>query len=169
MHTVVVEKKPQNKNLKIDSYTTPKYSVFLFGIDSISRLNFIRTMPKTKRFVDEHGWIPLEGYNKIADNTFPNLMAILTGWTLTQISQRCIKEIGVKLDDCPYLWKNFSQEGYLTAYSEDEPYISTFNYEKYGFLNNPTDYYLRPLMVHGMQTLNIKVNVISLRIHFNIT
>lgn len=147
--------------------STKKYSVLLFGIDSISRLNLIRTMSKSKRFVDEQGWIPLEGYNKIADNTFPNLMAVLTGWTLEQISKRCFKKADNKLDDCPYIWKNFSQKGYLTAYTEDEPFIGTFNYHKYGFLNSPTDYYSRPLMVHGMRILKVQVSRLSLYVVHN--
>ena len=61
------------------------------------------------------------------------------------------------MDNCPLIWKNFSANNYFTSFLEDEPHISIFNYEKAGFVEQPADYYLRPLMVaHYNHKLNIK-------------
>jgi len=70
----------KNRNEENDLKRGAKYpSVFLFGIDSMSRMNFRRSMPLTSAFVSQKGWFEMEGYNKVGDNTLPNLMAILTG------------------------------------------------------------------------------------------
>lgn len=78
--------------------------MLVIGVDSVSRLNYYRTMPRTSDLLRSHGWYELRGYNKIEDNTFPNLMAILTGMTRPQVAlslffififflKYCIKEI----------------------------------------------------------------------------
>ncbi len=154
---MVTDKQPKYKNENNSLNLSPKYSVLLFGIDSVSRLNFIRTLPKTLRFVEELGWAHLEGYTKIADNTFPNLMAILTGLNVDQLERLCWKSAKTGLDDCPIIWKNFSRMSYLTAYAEDCASIGSFNYHKYGFLNSPTDYYTRPIMIAATKNMKIKV------------
>ncbi|CAH1972433.1 unnamed protein product [Acanthoscelides obtectus] len=119
----------------------------MVGIDSISRLNFIRTMPSTYKYIASSGWMPLLGYNKMDENTFPNLMAILTGFNSSTSDEVCRPEIVGKLDTCPMLWYNYSKHGYITAFAEDEPNINTFNYAKAGFKNPPTDYYFRPYIL----------------------
>ncbi|KYQ50400.1 hypothetical protein ALC60_10517, partial [Trachymyrmex zeteki] len=134
-----------------------KLSVLVLGIDSVSRLNFYRAMPKTERYLRETGWIGLKGYNKIGDNTFPNLMAILTGQTPQQAYSRCKPTVAYKLDNCPFLWHNFRNAGYVTAYGEDETILNTFNYLKVGFVEPPTDYYLRPYMLASEKLLKIKI------------
>lgn len=40
-------------------------SVLMVGIDSISRLNFIRSMPKTAQYVYDNDWFEMSGYNKV--------------------------------------------------------------------------------------------------------
>uniref|UniRef100_A0A1B6C907 Uncharacterized protein n=1 Tax=Clastoptera arizonana TaxID=38151 RepID=A0A1B6C907_9HEMI len=126
-----------------------RLSVLMVGIDSISRMNLIRTMPKTVKYLDEGGWLDLKGYNKMDDNTFPNLMAILTGQSPKQIrnAKGCFPSNRHNIDNCPFIWKEFSKAGYVTAYGEDEPSIGTFNYQKSGFYDAPTDYYFRPFML----------------------
>jgi hypothetical protein len=48
-------------------------------------------------------------------------------------------------DDLPVIWKNFSQKGYATLYSEDDPMLNIFHFlNKNGFEKQPTDYYMRP-------------------------
>lgn len=137
--------------------TSPrKLSVLILGIDSVSRLNFYRTMPKTAKYLRETGWIGLKGYNKIGDNTFPNLMAILTGQSSQQAYSRCKPTVAYKLDNCPFLWHNFRNAGYVTAYGEDETMLNTFNYLKVGFVKPPTDYYLRPYMLASERLLKVK-------------
>ena len=166
LHSIVVDKKLPHVSLnnetslgdgEMNGTTWKRYSVMLFGIDSISRLNFIRTMSNTKTFLEHHNWTWLEGYNKVADNTFPNLIAILTGMNVSQLFNTCYPSQDTRLDDCPFLWNEYSKQGYLTAYFEDEVQIGTFNFERYGFLNAPTDYYGRPYMMAGEALLKPEV------------
>ncbi|XP_051171897.1 uncharacterized protein LOC127288466 isoform X1 [Leptopilina boulardi] len=124
-----------------------RLSVLLLGIDNVSRLNFNRNLPKTVDYLDEKGWLLMKGYNKMGENTFPNLMAILTGQQQTDSYDKCKPTIPFGLDHCPMLWYNFRNAGYVTAYAEDEAKISTFNYLKVGFVDPPTDYYLRPYIL----------------------
>lgn len=41
-------------------------SVLMMSIDSISRLNLIRAMPKTAQHLYDTGWFELQGYNKVS-------------------------------------------------------------------------------------------------------
>lgn len=92
------------------------------------------------------------------DNTYPNIMAILTGYNLSLAENVCQpSEVG-KLDECPFIWKDFRENGYVTSYGEDEPSISTFNgRSKKGFFKPPTDYYMRPYLVAAEEFLPIKL------------
>lgn len=144
MHAFVKKTAAVQKKIESISKNKKRYSVMLFGIDSISRLNLFRTMPHTVSHLKEEGWLEFKGYNKIDDNTFPNLMAILSGYTRPQLRETCWTKT---LDACPIIWKDFSKQGYITLYAEDEPIIGSFNYHKSGFVKTPTDYYLRPFML----------------------
>lgn len=60
-------------------------------------------------------------------------------------------------DALPLVWKNFSNKGYTTFYSEDEPLLNTFNFLTKGFKEQPTDYYARPFwlaMDQNVKSLN---------------
>lgn len=41
-------------------------SVLMLSIDSVSRLNLIRAMPKTAQHLYDSGWFELQGYNKVS-------------------------------------------------------------------------------------------------------
>ncbi|XP_030573560.1 uncharacterized protein LOC115771821 [Drosophila novamexicana] len=124
-----------------------KPSVIMFGIDSISRINLRRTMPKVYKFLTRSGWYEMQGYNKVADNTFPNLMAILSGFTPDTVKETiCDTDEKGCFARIPFIWKYLKDAGYLTAYAEDTCNINTFNYVKPGFSLQPTDYYYRPLL-----------------------
>lgn len=107
-HAMVIDKgqrRFQNKNM-------PKSpSVLIVSIDSLSRLNLIRSMPITYRLLKAHGFMSLDGYTKIADNTFPNVVPILTGMFEKQMVKRCWKNPTDEMDDCPFLWNDFKQRG----------------------------------------------------------
>ncbi|XP_063986933.1 uncharacterized protein LOC135167555 [Diachasmimorpha longicaudata] len=133
-----------------------KISILVLGIDSVSSLNFQRSLPNTRRYLTATGWINLQGYNKMGDNTFPNLMAILTGQNSTTAFANCKPFQAYGLDNCPFLWYNFRNAGYVTAYAEDVVPLSTFNYLKVGFVDPPTDYYLRPYMIATEKLLKWK-------------
>lgn len=44
-------------------------SVLMLSIDSISRLNLIRAMPKTAQHLYDTGWFELQGYNKVCKHS----------------------------------------------------------------------------------------------------
>lgn len=133
-----------------NTWTTNKRkppSILVFGIDTMSRLNFFRTMLATSRTVlnDTNEWFPLEGYNKVGRNTFPNLMAVLKGWSESDVYRIC-DPVNNYLDvHCPLIWKDFQKRGYVTAYAEDFDKYSTFKFLTKGFKNPPTDYYFIPM------------------------
>ncbi|EDW16569.1 uncharacterized protein Dmoj_GI10601 [Drosophila mojavensis] len=127
--------------------TKRRPSVLLWGIDSLSRMNFQRTMPLMFKYLKEENWFELQGYNKMADNTFPNLMALLTGLNSSGSISACQPMNVGGLDACPMLWKDYKNKGYITAYGEDWSKYSTFDYMFKGFKDPPTDYYARPLIL----------------------
>lgn len=140
--------KPNSTSTTESSEKSPQIpSVLMIGIDSISRLNLLRAMPKTAQHLYDQGWLEMKGYNKMGDNTYPNLMAILTGFNDTWAYDKCLPHTDTGLDNCPFIWKEFAAAGYVTGYAEDEPEIGTFNYKKKGFSVTPTDFYGRAGML----------------------
>lgn len=53
------------KSSKPTKATPRKPSVIMFGIDSMSRINIRRTMPKVYKFLTQSGWYEMQGYNKV--------------------------------------------------------------------------------------------------------
>ncbi|CAG9860212.1 unnamed protein product [Phyllotreta striolata] len=129
---------------KRENSENSKFSVLLLGIDSMSKSNLIRTMPKTFRYLEDN-FYNLRGYTKIGENTLPNLMAILSGHNMDQLNSFC--NDSVKFNNCKFIWDKFKALGYVTAYLEDEVEISTFNYNRAGFSEEPTDLYYRAYMI----------------------
>ncbi|XP_075992557.1 uncharacterized protein LOC142987578 isoform X2 [Anticarsia gemmatalis] len=118
------------------------YNVLILGVDSVSRLNLYRTMPKTVSFIKDNGGIDLAGYNKVGDNTFPNVIPLLMGVKITELKHTCMPHKMSSFDNCPFVWEWFKQAGYYTAFGEDGAALGTFNYGYSGFVTTPTDYYL---------------------------
>jgi len=91
--------------------------------------------------------LELCGYSRVGDNTYPNVMALLTGKLAEE------RPIGF-IDWAPLLWKDFSAAGYRTLQVEDgfienhvfNVWVDTLNSPR-GFISVPTDYYFRPLSV----------------------
>nr|XP_017019133.1 uncharacterized protein LOC108072478 [Drosophila kikkawai] len=130
-------------------------SVLILGLDSVSRINLRRAMPSVYKFVSRPGWFEMQGYTKIGDNTFPNLMAVLTGHSEKGTEKVCDTSKPGCLDTLPFIWKRFKSANYTTAFAEDCESINTFNYLKGGFVKQPTDYYLRPLLVAIENNFNV--------------
>ncbi|KOB70455.1 Uncharacterized protein OBRU01_05477 [Operophtera brumata] len=142
-------KKP-SLSTKVDEIDVPQkqsaYNVIVLGIDSISRMNFYRTMPKTLAYLKKKGAIELLGYNKVGDNTFPNLTPMLLGIKDTDLKQTCWPSDRATFDNCSFIWKWYKHAGFYTALGEDSASLGTFNYGRFGFRDTPTDYYLRTFM-----------------------
>ncbi|XP_060064811.1 uncharacterized protein LOC132545152 [Ylistrum balloti] len=127
-------------------------SVLVLGIDSLSRNGALRKLPKTmKYFEDVLGGISFKGYTKVGENTFPNLVPLLTG---KKADPRELPHVWGQhyFDDYPLIHHNFSSAGYVTLYAEDWPAFSTFNYASKGFIVPPSDHYIRPMYL-GMKKM----------------
>lgn len=122
-------------------------NVLMLGLDAVSRLNFHRQMPLTADMLRQLGAIEMLGYNKVADNTFPNLVAVLSGMTERELVRSCW-DTKATFDACHqhWLWTNYSAAGHRTMMVEDSPFLGMFHHEKQGFSRPPTDYYPRPYM-----------------------
>lgn len=140
-----------NVEKRIDKIPDPipidnSLNVLVLGVDGVSHMNFLRTMPKSYKYLmKEMGAVEMHGFNKVGDNTYPNIVAALTSQNENEINSTCNIKDG--FDSCPFIWKTFSEHGYRTAYGEDSTWMGGFNYLKKGFKKPPTDYYLRPFGV----------------------
>lgn len=142
---------PRNDSTKTE---LRRPSVLLIGIDSVSRINLQLTMPQLYEYLGAQHWFEMQGYNKMGDNTFPNLMAVLTGFNKSYAISRCRPDEVGGLDACPFIWKAFKDKGYTTAFAEDWSPFSTFDYLIKGFRDPPTDVYARPLVLAVEKELN---------------
>ena len=96
-------------------------NILAIGVDSISRLQFLRHFTSTQEFITKKGFKgPLYGLHKVGDNTFPNLMAMFTGLNRKAVDE-LIPSPSRKLDALPLIFKQFSAKGYMTTYVEDMP------------------------------------------------
>ncbi|XP_055914031.1 uncharacterized protein LOC129947481 [Eupeodes corollae] len=138
------------------SFPNRPASVLMLGIDSMSKFNLRRVMPETTDRLIKDGWFELKGYNKVDDNTYPNLMAFLTGYNQPNANSKCKPKTINGLSNCTMIWNLFRDNGYVTSYAEDETWMSTFNFNKIGFSKSPVDYYLRPFMLAIEKTLRTK-------------
>ena len=126
-------------------------NLLIIGIDSVSRLNMIRHMPKTYKYLTETlEAIDFKGYNKVADNTYPNMLAVLLGMSVDDYRNHSCSHDNdnqfpeSKYDNCPFIWKEYAKVGYVTSFVEDWSRAAIFNYLRVGFVKEPTDFYGRP-------------------------
>ncbi|GAB1606921.1 uncharacterized protein LOC115223036 isoform X2, partial [Argonauta hians] len=136
------KKKPTTPKNTIPFVKTP-INILLIGMDSMSRLNFLRQMKMTHEYILKMDAIEMLGYNKVADNTFVNLVPLLTGKYLEDLPWNETLS-GKPLDKYDFAWKRYKNYGFTTLFAEDYPSIATFNYLKFGFKHQPTDHYYRP-------------------------
>uniref|UniRef100_A0A0N4Z0Y6 Sulfatase domain-containing protein n=1 Tax=Parastrongyloides trichosuri TaxID=131310 RepID=A0A0N4Z0Y6_PARTI len=138
---------PQNI-LEYEKEEEDDVSVIMIGIDSMSRSNFIRSLPKTYKFLQNNDFIDFKRHVKVADNTYGNWIAILTGlrasWS-KDMPMEITDEWNIWFDDIPVIWKNFTSKGYVTFFAEDRSDIATFNFKGKlnGFKKQPTTHYFR--------------------------
>ena len=122
------------------------FNILMFGFDSLSRLNWIRNLPKAHEyFTKELQGVVLEGYNIIGDGTPQALLPILTGHTEEELpeSRRGFPNAR-RVDGHPWIWKDFKKLGYMTQWGEDGASFGTFNMRMLGFGQQPVDHYMRP-------------------------
>ncbi|RWS19438.1 uncharacterized protein B4U80_08316, partial [Leptotrombidium deliense] len=133
------------------SEVNDKPSVIILVIESLSRLNYLRFLKQTRsEFESLDNFFYLKGLTKYADNSFPNMAAMLTG--LRPYYNEFPKNVDASngpYDDLPLIWKRFDKLNYVTAFIEDYPEYTLFNYLGKGFVKKkPTDWYPRPFWLH---------------------
>lgn len=89
-------------------------------------------------------------------------MVLLLGYGADLTHEKCNPFRVGDLGGCPFLWRYFRDNGYVTAYVEDVTETSTFNYNRNGFIQQPTDSYLRQffLALEKYLPLQIQANKI---------
>ncbi|KAH7952692.1 hypothetical protein HPB49_000420 [Dermacentor silvarum] len=115
-------------------------SVLILGLDSTSRMNFHRHMVKTGQYLkDELGAFEFLALNKVEENSFPNLIPLLTGMAGSE-AENIYRRYG-KFDVLPLVWKTYKLKGYTTLFMDEWQAAGTFFYPNYaGFMRVPTDY-----------------------------
>lgn len=125
----------------------------IIGIDSMSRLNFMRQLPQSYRLItDEMNGVVLLGFNKVGENTFPNVVPILTGRPLP-----CSGEFNY-FEGWPFVWNDFEEQGAATMYSEDLPEFNMFDYLDSGIRKQPTLHYMRTYWIAVENSLLYKMS-----------
>ncbi|KAI6187388.1 hypothetical protein M3Y98_00237900 [Aphelenchoides besseyi] len=120
-------------------------NVFFLGFDSLSHQAFRRSLPLTVEYLEkEMETVVLNGYNIVGDGTPQAFIPILTAQTEEELplTRKRYPQANY-VDVYPFIWKNFSENGYVTGYGEDAAAIGTFTYRLKGFRRQPTDHYTR--------------------------
>lgn len=128
---------------KDDPKVKETLNVVMIGVDSISRLNSQRYLKRMRAYLTEElGAFEMTGYNKVADNTFVNIVPMTLGKFLEEVPWN--ESLGkIPFDEYDFIWKQFASKGYRTLYAEDAPEIAIFDYLKSGFHRSPADYFNR--------------------------
>jgi hypothetical protein len=131
---------------KIEGGELPdKMSVLIIVLDSVSYPFLKRSFPLTYKYLvdDLENNLMFENLNIVGENTYPNMIPMLTG-----VLKETNDELGIKdetpffrntlkcstyHDLYPFVWYDYERLGYLTVYQEDKPEHSTFRYLKKGF------------------------------------
>ncbi|XP_037094607.1 uncharacterized protein LOC119114692 [Pollicipes pollicipes] len=121
-------------------------NVLIWGFDSLSRNTYERKLPKTVAFLRKQlGAVILQGYNIVGDGTPQALIPILTGQTEPELPETRKRFSSADFVNVyPFIWKKFADDGFVTAFNEDQPHIGTFQYRLKGFMPQPTTHYMRP-------------------------
>ncbi|XP_054717820.1 uncharacterized protein LOC129227305 [Uloborus diversus] len=146
----------RNVTLSSPSSLQHPVNVLIFGIDSLSRTAFIRLLPNTYRYLTEVlNMTVFRGMNKVGDNTYPNLIALLTG---DKAYGGSLPDYTDGFDAFPLIWKNYSSAGYATMFAEDFPDFGLFTYLATGFRKVPTHHYLRPFWLAVKESPLLKLS-----------
>ncbi|XP_039485950.1 uncharacterized protein LOC120448173 [Drosophila santomea] len=122
-----------------------KLSVMILGVDSISHMHYMRYFHRVADFIEHLPHTEFWGYNRVALNTYPNLMPLVSGLSVSEMESSCYKG-ELNFDKCNFLWNEFKRAGYSTIFAEDTDTAGLFTYRKRGYKKEPTDIYMRPLM-----------------------
>lgn len=145
LHKKTLNEKVSHAGLGLD--------ILILGFDSLSRMTFTRKLPKSYDYIvnnlEAH---VLKGYNIVGDGTPQALIPILTGKTELELP-RTLKRLknAPYVDVYPMIWNDLRNNGYVTAWNEDQPRIGTFTFRMTGFKEPPVDHYARPFHIAAVK------------------
>ncbi|KAK6961643.1 hypothetical protein BgiMline_034372 [Biomphalaria glabrata] len=134
------------KKRKVTTQPKETLNIIIVGMDGVSRNQLLRGMNKTYTFLmkDLHSF-DLSMYSQTGINTFPNFLTLFSGSSEDEVSLWWHRSN--HLDPLDTIWRDYSNAGYRTLYTEDFPSIGAFHFTREGFLFPPTTYYSHPICV----------------------
>ena len=129
-------------------------NILMMGFDSMSRLAWQRSLPKTVAYLTESlGAVVFNGYNVAGDGTTQNMLPLLTGMKMSELPEaRRGHAEAIQVDGFPWIWDDLKKLGYATQWSEDELIEDglggTFTYRMLGFDKQPVDHYMRNFFLY---------------------
>ncbi|EDX13302.1 uncharacterized protein LOC6728454 [Drosophila simulans] len=132
-----------------NSAPVKRLSVLILGIDSISHMHYQRYFSRVKDLIEGLPHTELWGYNRVGQNSYPNLIPLLSGQSVEEVEAKSGCFGGnrrANFDRCHLLWHDFQDAGYATIFGEDSRVAGTFTYVRPGFKKRPTDFYLRSVI-----------------------
>jgi len=138
---------PSWKNKTFDKPNGDKLSVLMLMLDSTSTSVLKRHLTKTYDYVKNVMQFKMfNGFSKVGDNSFPNMIAALTGYRYQYEQKNMPPDIDEDMtknhfDHWPLVWKLYAQKGYATVFNEDKAEWGLFHYMTKGFKYKPVDFY----------------------------
>jgi len=131
----------QNRPVLNKKGSNQRLNVLILIFDSVSASSFKRSLPITYEFLKGYeNFFHFTKHHTVGQNTLPNIVPMLSGRNSDELLGNAT--FPPPFDDFPFIWKNFSKSNYVTYLNEDWR-NSMFNNDKFGFLQSPTDYYLK--------------------------
>ncbi|XP_038215752.1 uncharacterized protein LOC119835156 [Zerene cesonia] len=137
----------KKRNITKSNKSNNPWNVMVLGMDTMSRGRFISSMPTTAKYLQTHHWLDFRGFQKVGYNTFPNVMALMTGKNTSEVHRLC--KHGMDKCNDVMLWSHFKKAGYYTATGEEFLRLPDTFTKYHNFRTPPTDHYIRPFFLAG--------------------
>jgi hypothetical protein len=135
--------------------TNEKLNVLIMQLDSVSFNHFRRVFPVTFDYLTNvlENNVILDDYNVVGEKTYPNVLPLLSGVLVEKNLLSGLNQSEMDFfrlldstyhDQVPFIWRQYENLGYLSAYSEDNAPMGIFNLIKNGFRYPPTHFYAQP-------------------------
>ena len=145
---------------KVEAKESSYYNVAILIIDAFSQQNLVRSLPNTLSYLNSKGGLLFKGFNKVGHNSYPNLMAMMSGEIGGPYPPPAPEGGGLYLLDKErqaIMQTVYKRHGYVSLHLEDFERFGTFARDKeIGLSQPPTDLYYRAayMAMYKMNLLN---------------